>query len=69
MDREIGSNGAAEPTKRGKGTKIIAVADDHSLPLAVSIESASPPLIQFSSVATDEGGSSLSGEVDIRFSR
>jgi len=30
------------PTKRGKGTKIIALADDHSLPLAVSIESASP---------------------------
>jgi len=26
----------------GKGTKIIALADDHSLPLAVSIESASP---------------------------
>ncbi|MGA7929158.1 MAG: IS5 family transposase [Candidatus Sulfotelmatobacter sp.] len=30
------------PTKRGKGTKIIARADDHSLPLAVCIESASP---------------------------
>ena len=30
------------PTKRGKGTKILALADDHSLPLAVSIESASP---------------------------
>jgi DDE family transposase len=30
------------PTKRGKGTKVIALADDHSLPLAVSIESASP---------------------------
>jgi transposase len=30
------------PTKRGKGTKIIALADDHSLPLAVSVESASP---------------------------
>jgi transposase len=27
-------------TKRGKGTKIIALADNHSLPLAVSIESA-----------------------------
>lgn len=27
---------------RGKGTKIIALADDHSLPLAVRIESASP---------------------------
>ena len=33
---------AVGPTKRGKGKKIIAVADDHSLPLAVSIESASP---------------------------
>ena len=32
---------AAGPTKRGKGTKIIALADVHSLPLAVSIESAS----------------------------
>ena len=30
------------PTKGGKGTKIIAPADDHSLPVAVSIESASP---------------------------
>ena len=29
-------------TKRGKGRKIIAVADDHSLPLAVSIESTAP---------------------------
>jgi len=28
--------------QRGKGTKIIARADHHSLPLAVSIESASP---------------------------
>jgi len=33
---------AVGPTKRGKGTKIIAIADDGSLPLAVSIESASP---------------------------
>ena len=33
---------AVGPTKRGKGTKIIALADGHSLPLAVSIESASP---------------------------
>ena len=33
---------AIGPTRRGKGTKIIALADDHSLPLAVSIESASP---------------------------
>ena len=33
---------AVGPTKRGKGTKIIAITDDHGLPLAVSIESASP---------------------------
>ena len=33
---------ALGPTKRGKGTKIIVITDDHSLPLAVSIESASP---------------------------
>ena len=33
---------AVGPTKRGKGTKIIVITDDHSLPLAVSIESASP---------------------------
>jgi transposase len=33
---------AVGPTKRGKGTKILALADEHSLPLAVSIESASP---------------------------
>jgi transposase len=33
---------AVGPTKRGKGTKIIAIATDHSLPLAVSIQSASP---------------------------
>jgi transposase len=33
---------AVGPTRRGKGTKIMAIADDHSLPLAVSVESASP---------------------------
>ncbi len=33
---------AVGPTNRGKGTKIIALADAHSLALAVSIESASP---------------------------
>lgn len=33
---------AVGPTKRGKGSKIIALADNHSLPLAISIESASP---------------------------
>ena len=30
------------PTKRGKGTKIMVISNDHSLPLAVSIQSASP---------------------------
>jgi Putative transposase of IS4/5 family (DUF4096) len=29
-------------TRRGKSTKIIAITDDHSLPLSVSVESASP---------------------------
>jgi hypothetical protein len=29
-------------TKRGKGTKIIAVADRHGLPVAVCVESATP---------------------------
>jgi len=33
---------AIGPTRRGKGTKIIAIAADNSLPLAVSVESASP---------------------------
>jgi len=30
------------PTKRGKGSKIMAVADGHGLPLAVDVASASP---------------------------
>jgi transposase len=30
------------PTKRGKGTKIMAIADSHGLPIAVCTESASP---------------------------
>lgn len=30
------------PTKRGKGTKLMAVADSHGLPLAVDVASASP---------------------------
>lgn len=30
------------PTKRGKGTKLMAVADAHGLPLAVHTEAASP---------------------------
>jgi hypothetical protein len=33
---------AVGPTRRGKGTKIVAIADDHSLPLAISVETASP---------------------------
>jgi transposase len=30
------------PTKRGKGTKIMAIADKNSLPVAVSVAAASP---------------------------
>ena len=30
------------PTKRGKGSKLMAVADGHGLPLAVDVASASP---------------------------
>ena len=33
---------AVGPTRRGKGTKIVAGAADNSLPLAVSVQSASP---------------------------
>lgn len=33
---------AAKPTKRRKGAKTFVLADEHSLPVAVSIESASP---------------------------
>jgi transposase len=40
-------NLAVGPTKGDKGTKIIALADDHSLPLADSIESASPHEVSF----------------------
>ena len=30
------------PTKRGKGTKLMAVADGHGLPVAIDVASASP---------------------------
>ena len=30
------------PTKRGKGTKLMAVADSHGLPIAIDLASASP---------------------------
>ena len=33
---------AVGPTRRGKGTKIMAIVDRHGLPIAVSIASASP---------------------------
>jgi transposase len=33
---------AVGPTRRGKGTKIVAIAAGNSLPLAVSVQSASP---------------------------
>ena len=39
--REKGGS-AVGPTRRGKGTKTLAVADRHGLPVAVSIASASP---------------------------
>src|SRR5438128_5769781 len=48
---------AVGPTKRGKGTKIIALADDHSLPLAVSIESASPHESQLVEGSSDTASS------------
>jgi transposase len=35
------------PTKRGKGSKIMAVADGHGLPLAVDVASASPHETKF----------------------
>ena len=35
-------SGAVGTTKRGKGTKLMAVADSSGLPLAVSVTSASP---------------------------
>ena len=44
-------------TKRGKGTKIIALADDHSLPLAISIESASPHKSQLVEESSDTASS------------
>jgi hypothetical protein len=40
-ERQKGGS-AVGPTRRGKGTKIVAVAADNSLPLAVFVESASP---------------------------
>jgi len=39
--REKGGSGVG-PTKRGKGSKIMAIADGHGLPLAVHVASASP---------------------------
>ena len=33
---------AIGPTQRGKGTKIMAVADQHGLPLTITVEPASP---------------------------
>src|SRR5437879_10066193 len=42
--RELREKGGSKvgKTKRGKGTKIMAVADRHGLPVAVCIESATP---------------------------
>ena len=40
-ERQKGGS-AVGPTRRGKGTKIVAIAAANSLPLAVSVQSASP---------------------------
>jgi hypothetical protein len=40
-ERKKGGFGVG-PTRRGKGTKIVAIAATNSLPLAVSVQSASP---------------------------
>jgi hypothetical protein len=40
-DRKKGGRGVGK-TKRGKGTKLMAVADRAGLPIAISVESASP---------------------------
>ena len=51
---------AVGPTNRGKGTKIIALADDHSLPLAVSVESASRTKANSSKASSDTASSTVS---------
>lgn len=43
------------PTKRGKGTKVIAVADTHGLPVAIDIASASPHEITLVEPLLDRG--------------
>ena len=42
------------PTKRGKGSKLMAVADGHGLPLAVDVASASPAEVRLV-ISTLEG--------------
>jgi hypothetical protein len=41
-------------TKRGKGTKIMAVADRHGLPVAVCIESATPHEVKLATGSMEE---------------
>ena len=41
-------------TKRGKGTKIMGIADGHGLPLALRTESASPAEVKLVTVTLDE---------------
>ena len=41
-------------TKRGKGTKIMGIADGHGLPLALRTESASPAEVKLVAVTLDE---------------
>ena len=43
------------PTKRGKGTKIMAVADGHGLPIAIDVASASPHEIKLVRSTLDAG--------------
>ena len=53
-----GEKGGAKvgKTKRGKGTKIMAVADSHGLPVGLSIESASPHQVKLVDSALVQSG-------------
>jgi hypothetical protein len=45
-------------TKRGKGTKIMAVADRHGLPVSICIESATPHEVKLAHFHLSSGGGS-----------
>src|SRR5262249_40700616 len=51
--RQKGGLGVGK-TKRGKGTKIMAVADGHGLPLAICTESASPAEVKLVSQTLEQ---------------